>query len=117
MAPTESTQPDAIPRDVTRMHSPRLPILLGVFLGMVTWIFVTPIVERPLSELIFGVPPGKQAWATSGYYCIHRTILLALSAVGGAVGVFVSPMRKRDSVGMLFALLVVIAIFASLFPR
>ena len=117
MATTESTQPDAIPRDATRMRSPRLPILLGVFLGMVAWIVVTPIVERPLSELIFGVPPGKQAWATPGYYCIHRTILLALAAVGGTIGVFVSPMRRRYSVGLLFALLVVIAIFAAMFPR
>ena len=112
MATAEVTQPDATPN-----RSPRLPILLGVFLGMFACILITPIVERPLSELIFGVPPGKQAWATPGYYCIHRTILLTLSTAGGTIGVFVSPMRKRYSVGMLLALLVVVAIFASLFPR
>ncbi len=95
----------------------RVPILLGVFLGMVAWIFVVPIVERPLSELIFGIPPGKQAWATHGYYCIHRTLLLLLSTVGGTIGVSLSSMRKRNAILMLAGLLAVITVFACLFPR
>jgi hypothetical protein len=117
MATSELTEPSVSGTEGSVGRSSRLPILLGVFLGMVAWMFVVPIVERPVSELIFGVPPGKQAWATPGYYCIHRTLLLLLSAAGGTIGLFLSPMRKRYAILMLVGLLAVIAVVATLFPR
>lgn len=98
----------------------RLPILVGVLAGMVVW-FVLGYLESPafysLSVWFFGETSPKQLFATPGYYCIHRTLLLLLCAAGGGIGVAYSQWPTVKSVLFLFGLLIVVAVFLSIFPR
>jgi uncharacterized membrane protein len=104
----------------TRLTTPgtsaRLPILVGVLTGMIVWEVVasSPAFDH-LGELIFN-KARKALFATPGFYCIHRTMLLALCFAGGSCGVFYSSMRRRNAILFLAGLIAVVAVFAALFP-
>jgi len=67
-----------------------------------------------LTVWIFNETSAKKLFAMPAYYCVHRTLLLALAAVGGSVGILFSRWRKRTSFLFLLAILAVIAVFAAL---
>jgi hypothetical protein len=98
----------------------RPPILVGVLAGMIGWILLASV-ESPsfyrLSVLVFNETSPKALFATPGYYCIHRTLLLALCAIGGGLGIALSSMRKRTAILFLFGILAVVTVFATIFPR
>ena len=87
---------------------------------MLTW-FVVGSLESPafyqLSVWIFDETNPKVLYATPGYYCIHRTILLVLCAVGGSIGIAFSRWRWTKAAAFLSGVLLVIALFAAVFPR
>jgi hypothetical protein len=105
--------------DATFSHV-RLPILIGVLAGMVSWLVLASL-EYPsfyiLAQWIFGDGDSKTLYVTPGYYCIHRTILLVLCGVGGSMGIAYS--RGRTWAGILFlsGVLIIVGAFASVFPR
>lgn len=98
----------------------RLPILVGVLGGIVAWILLASL-ESPsfyrISVWIFDETSPKLLFVTPGYYCIHRTILLALCIAGGGIGIAYSSMRKRYAILFLCGVVAIVAIFASIFPR
>src|SRR6187401_2987959 len=94
------------PRDKSLGHSvpssrTRLPILIGVLAGMLAWIVLasleTPSYHR-LAAWIFEETSPKVLFATPGYYCIHRTILLVLCTVGGSIGIAFSGWRWKKGI-------------------
>jgi hypothetical protein len=93
------------------------PILVGVLFGMLSWLLLT-MLEHPsfyrLTVWIFDETSPKGLFAMPAYYCVHRTLLLALAAVGGSVGVLFSRWRKGTAYLFLLAVLLVIAAFAAL---
>jgi hypothetical protein len=94
----------------------RFPILLGVLGGMLVWVLLFPSFHF-LEIWIFGESDPKSLAAMSGYYCIHRTILLFLCAIGGVFGIAYSQWRATMGVLFLICVLLVVAIFAAVFPR
>jgi len=92
------------------------PILAGVLIGMLAWIFLTTL-ESPsfyrLTVLIFNETSPKALFVKPGYYCVHRTILLVLAAIGGSVGIAYSRWAYLKCLLFLFGTLVVIAVFAA----
>ncbi|MCA9108006.1 MAG: hypothetical protein KDA83_21540 [Planctomycetales bacterium] len=118
-APIDELPDVSLPRH-SQKTTGHLPILFGVLAGLSSWVLLASI-ETPslywLSILIFGETSPKALFATPGYYCIHRTALLVMCAIGGGIGVGVSSMRKRTAVLFLFGVLAVVAVFAAIFPR
>lgn len=98
----------------------RLPILVGVLAGMIGWMVLGSL-ESPsfyrLSVLFFGETSPKTLFTIPGYYCIHRTLLLALCAIGGGVGVAMSSMRRLTAILFLCGILAVVAAFGAVSPR
>ncbi|WP_442511694.1 hypothetical protein SH528x_003405 [Novipirellula sp. SH528] len=112
--------PDRLPHVHKQKKTGRLPILVGVLGGMIGWILLASL-ESPsfyrLSVLIFDETSPNALFATAGYYCIHRTLLLVMCAIGGGIGISLSSMRMQTAILFLFGILVVVAVFASIFPR
>ena len=112
--------PDSEPPTLKEKRNGRLPILVGVLAGIISW-FVLASLESPsfygLGVLFFGQTSPKTLFITPGYYCIHRTLLIATCAIGGGVGVALSSMRLRTAVPFLLSILAVVSIFAALVPR
>ena len=108
------------PNDTTRVPPKQgrtwFPILLGVLCGMIAFVFLA-MIESPsfyrLAVWIFHERSPYLLFETPSYYCVHRTILLVLSAVGGSVGVLFSRWRKRTAFMFLSATLAIIAVFAA----
>jgi hypothetical protein len=98
-------------------HRTWFPILFGVLCGMIAWCLLG-MIESPsfyrLTVWIFKETSPKALFAMPAYYCVHRTLLLAMAAVGGSVGVLFSHWHKGKSVLFLLATLCVIAVFAAL---
>ena len=119
-----ATTPDNLPTresDETICVQPKkgrtwFPILLGVLSGMLACLLLANL-ESPsfyrLTVWIFNETSPKTLFTMPGYFCVHRTILLALAAVGGSIGILFSRWRKRTSFLFLLATLVVIALFAA----
>ena len=93
------------------------PILTGVLLGMVTWM-VLAMLESPsfyrLTVLVFGETSPKALFAKPAYYCVHRTLLLILAAIGGLVGMRFSRWARKTSLLFLLATLLVVGAFATI---
>jgi hypothetical protein len=93
------------------------PILLGVLVGMIACLLLA-MVEAPsfyrLTVWIFNETSPKALFARPAYHCVHRTLLLALTAIGGSIGVVFSQWRKRTAILFLLATLLVVAAFAAL---
>lgn len=98
----------------------RLPILIGVLVGMLMWIVLASL-ESPsfyrLAVWIFDETSPKELFATPGYYWIHRTILLFLCTAGGSVGIAFSGWRWKKGIMFLSVILLAIAVVAAVFPR
>ena len=94
-----------------------LPILVGVLLGMVAW-FVFAMLESPsfyrLTVWIFKETSPKVLFAMPAYYCVHRTLLLIMSGIGGFVGIAFSKWAHAKCMFFLMGTLIVIAVFATL---
>ncbi|MCL4207467.1 MAG: hypothetical protein KJ000_33710 [Pirellulaceae bacterium] len=105
---------------VTVERKGRLPILVGVLAGMIGWMLLASL-ESPsfywLAVLIFGETSPKILFTIPGYYCIHRTLLLTLCAIGGGVGVAMSSVRRLTAILFLGGILAVVATFAAIFLR
>jgi hypothetical protein len=92
------------------------PILLGALCGIIAFMMLA-MFEAPsfyrIAVWLFKESSPKALFAMPAYYCIHRTILLVLAAVGGSIGVLFSQWRRRTSFIFLLVVLIVIAAFAA----
>jgi hypothetical protein len=121
MATTPDNPPTREPDGTIGVQSRKgrtwFPILLGVLFGMISW-WLLAMLEVPsfyrLTVWIFNEASPKALFAMPAYYCVHRTLLLALAAVGGSIGALFSRWRKRTAFLFLLATLLVIAAFAAL---
>ena len=117
-SPVTATPQESAPNLAQR--NARLPILVGVLGGMVAWILLASL-ESPsfyrISVWIFDETSPKLLFATPGYYCIHRTILLTLCLVGGSIGIAFSSMRTRNAILFLCGVIAIVGTFAAIFPR
>jgi hypothetical protein len=93
------------------------PVLVGVLGGLIAFtalaMLETPAFYR-LSALVFSEDSPKALFAKPGYYCIHRTILLVLAALGGVVGIRFSRWPRTHSSLFLLATLALLAVFAAI---
>jgi hypothetical protein len=99
---------------------PRLPILAGVLAGMVLWIVLGSLESLPfrfLSSLLFGELGRKEYLWHTGNLWMLRLILITFCAVGGRIGMSFSTWPRRKSGVFLAAILLVVTIVATIFPR
>jgi hypothetical protein len=94
-----------------------LPIAFGVLCGMTAFALLamleTPAFHR-LSVLVFKESSPKAMFAMPGYYCVHRTLLLALAAGGGATGAVYSVWPRITRFLFLSAVLLLVTVFAAI---
>jgi hypothetical protein len=92
------------------------PIVFGILCGMIAFVLLTTV-ERPsfyrLTVLIFNETSPKALFAKPAYYCVHRTILLALAAIGGDIGVWFSEWPKTRSLLFLMVSISIVGVFAA----
>jgi hypothetical protein len=97
-----------------------LNVCSGALSGMLAWIFLASL-ESPsfygIAVAIFHETSPKNLYAMPAYYCIHRTILLILCAVGGVIGIWFSGLRWTKGILFLSAVLLAVAVGAAIFPR
>ena len=114
---SETAYSDQPSPDQLTNNRTRLPILLGVLAGMIVWFLLMMLEDHPFQSLtvwVFSQKSGKALFAMPGYYCVHRTVLLLLAAMGGAVGIYFSQWPRKRAIFFLLSCLLVVAIFAAL---
>jgi hypothetical protein len=84
---------------------------------MVAWVLLA-MLESPsfyrLTAWIFQQTSPKELFAMPAYYCVHRSLLLMLAGIGGAVGIAFSHWAYPRCFVFLSGTLIVIAILATL---
>ena len=116
----QTKKSEAVPFQTIRRSGRVFPILVGFLFGLACWV-AWASVESPsfysLGVLVFGDQSPKSLFATPGYYCLHRTLLLLLAVIGGIAGMAISRKWDREAILWLLGLVLVAAVFASLFPQ
>ncbi|MBN1910133.1 MAG: hypothetical protein JW818_10370 [Pirellulales bacterium] len=93
------------------------PILLGLLGGLIAFVLLATI-ESPsfyrLTALVFNETSPKALFAKPAYFCVHRTVLLMLAAIGATVGAWFSEWPKSRRFLFVLVALLIIGVFSAI---